>query len=406
MKDSDTPELNYAWWKKNQPTTLPKTGLGQALRAFEEARAKALPTEEVTAIPDRVDLYADAIDKLHAIGPAVATAMAKCNKTLHGTCLKVLAKYPNVIVKEDQALKKQRDHMTGLMGEAIQTCKTDCAKVISDIIGLIKPLETKLAELEKLEVEANEVREEVAKAVASKEPNAGELEVSIINGHLTDARKLARDITSGAERSSQQVQQAWARAFNKKLTKFDGQIQRLADRADQQAENFGAAAKNADTMLRAVESAAKAVKQLADGQGDLEEQFLQVCLTLEDRTQKVMGGIRASFANAGGEFDRVNFNIMNFKEKGDKKLVEEAVTALKRGIASLNAGKKELTQNKSGFDKTLNALPDFATPRNPKFKDVLVALGKARDIYQGYESELKELSKKAEKAATNYQATL
>jgi len=77
MKDSDVPELNYAWWKKNQPVTLPATGLGAALRAFEDAREKAVPTQDVTSIPDRLDLYADAIEKLDALGPAVGKGRSR-----------------------------------------------------------------------------------------------------------------------------------------------------------------------------------------------------------------------------------------------------------------------------------------------------------------------------------------
>ncbi len=80
MKDSDVPELNYAWWKKNQPVTLPATGLGAALRAFEDARKKAVSTQDVTAISDRLDLYADAIEKLDALWPAVGKAQAKCKQ--------------------------------------------------------------------------------------------------------------------------------------------------------------------------------------------------------------------------------------------------------------------------------------------------------------------------------------
>ena len=156
---------------------------------------------------------------------------------------------------------------------------------------------------------------------------------------------------------------------------------------------------------------AVAIRELAEGVADLEAQFVQVCLGLEARTQKVLDLVRSSFAEAGGAFDRAKFNAMNFREPKhkmyqDPAAMEEARVTLKRGIAALNLGKKELEQGVASFRKTMESLPGFAKKTNPAFAEVLEALEKAKEIYGKYEEEAKGLASAANSAAEHYKRNL
>ncbi|MBW4091304.1 MAG: hypothetical protein HIU82_09370 [Proteobacteria bacterium] len=411
MKDSDVPELAYAWWKKNQPVTLPSTGLGEALKAYEAARATAKPTKDVKAVDDCVAAYDTALSALADLTPAVTKAQAKCNKVLHATCLRVLGKYPGVITKERTALENERKEVAALLSGAVETCKVECAKVISAIIDHVKRIESKLNELKDIETEAGETQEDAAKAVASEEPNAGELEVTIAEGHLRDGTRVLNELRKLVDNARKETQKAWDEVYDRKLSKLDPQIGRLADRAEQQSASFDLALEKGDDAFKTIQSAAKTVRELADGVGDREAQFVSVCRNLDARTGKALEGITSRFAEAGGQLDRVKFNIMNFSTEGHrdyakKEVLEEARISLKRGLELLAQGKKDLAQSRGGFVKGISALPEFAIPKNPKFKAVFADLAKTQVVLSKREQESRRLAESAQKETERFKEAM
>lgn len=83
MKGTETPELSKKWWAKNKPMTLTKTGLGDALLAYEIAVAKK---------DDR-----KVLDTISGVKRAVANAVSKADSKRHAETIKVLKKYPKII---------------------------------------------------------------------------------------------------------------------------------------------------------------------------------------------------------------------------------------------------------------------------------------------------------------------
>jgi|GEM_PF-5301935 len=90
MKKGATPELSQKWWSKNKAVTLGSTGLGKALKNFESAKAKKNPVAIATAIRE--------------IEPVLKKAISKCDKKRHAETLGALTKYPNLLVKEREAV--------------------------------------------------------------------------------------------------------------------------------------------------------------------------------------------------------------------------------------------------------------------------------------------------------------
>lgn len=411
MKDSDVPELAYAWWKKNQPATLPSTGLGDALKAYEAARAKAVPARAPEGVDAALDAYDAALAAQDDLTPAVAKAKAKCNKVLHATCLRVLGKYDGVIENERTALANERKKNADVAAEAIETCKSECAKVLSAVIDAVKVLEKKLGELERTAADALENRDAVAAAVAREEPNAGEMEVHVADAQLKDGTREYNELVRLAESARADTNKAWKLAFKPKLTKLDGQIQRLADRVDQQSASFELAREKAETAFASIQKAVKAVHDLADGVGDKEEQFVSVLESLNTRTIKSIQTVTGRFAEAGGQLDRVKFNILNYTTQGERdfgkrEVLEEAKISLKRGLELAAEGKRELTQARTAFGRALNDLPGFVTARNPKFRGIFQELAKTRSGLDNLEKENRKVGESAVKETERFQKTV
>lgn len=90
MKKGEKPQLSSGWWEKNKAKTLLKTGVGEALRAYE-VKVEAFD-------------WAGAITALKTVKTKTADAAKKCNKTLHGETLECLLKFPGVITEEEKRL--------------------------------------------------------------------------------------------------------------------------------------------------------------------------------------------------------------------------------------------------------------------------------------------------------------
>lgn len=96
-------DLSRDWWHKNKATTLKSTNLGQALGNWEAAwdACQQVMTRKYSN-------YDAAQAALAALKPAVATAKAACNKTLHGDTIKALDAYTKLIGNAAGVLMKHR----------------------------------------------------------------------------------------------------------------------------------------------------------------------------------------------------------------------------------------------------------------------------------------------------------
>ncbi len=95
---SGKPELSQKWWSKNRPATLKKTGLGPALKVYEDAKNSKDDKRILQALKDA-----------HV---KVKVAYKACDRKQHAGTIKVLEKYDQMIKKEardlDQKIKASR----------------------------------------------------------------------------------------------------------------------------------------------------------------------------------------------------------------------------------------------------------------------------------------------------------
>lgn len=92
-------DLTSKTWNKVKGLTVPKTGLGEKLDAYQEAKKKteALQTRNLAA-------FKAAADALAAVRKHLPEAEKKCNKTLHKDTLEALAAYKGLLNAEGQTL--------------------------------------------------------------------------------------------------------------------------------------------------------------------------------------------------------------------------------------------------------------------------------------------------------------
>ncbi|WP_152612044.1 hypothetical protein [Ruegeria sp. ANG-S4] len=95
MKATMTPELDHKWWSKNKPKLMKKTGLADALKAYQVAE-------------DQMD-WGKTLKSLSDVKRKVAEAV-KIAGSKHADTVTVLKKYPKIIDKKEKDLKaKQKD---------------------------------------------------------------------------------------------------------------------------------------------------------------------------------------------------------------------------------------------------------------------------------------------------------
>ena len=86
MKAGATPELDSKWWSKNKAFTLKKTGIGEALRNYEVARAKE--DDELV------------LKRLSELKRAIANGVKKADAKKHAETIAALKKMPKLIEEQ------------------------------------------------------------------------------------------------------------------------------------------------------------------------------------------------------------------------------------------------------------------------------------------------------------------
>ena len=97
MKKGAVPQLTFTWWDKNKPSTLPATGLGKALKAYEAAKKNI--NDKCT-----VEVLREAREKLYEVNETATAAIKKCNKTLHKETIEALERFDGVVKQEAKPL--------------------------------------------------------------------------------------------------------------------------------------------------------------------------------------------------------------------------------------------------------------------------------------------------------------
>jgi len=157
-----------------------------------------------------------------------------------------------------------------------------------------------------------------------------------------------------------------------------------------------------------IAAAAKSVRQMADGAGDVEAHFIEICNALAARTIKNHDVISARLREVGGMLDRANFDAMNFREikepeRRDPRMLEASKNSLTGGLQLLAQADKELVTAQQVFDGTVSKLPKFAVRTNDRFKKPLELLGDGAGALHDDRKEVNALKEKAKKATESYQ---
>src|SRR6201999_4401622 len=90
-------DLTRKGWAKIKGLTVPKTGFGEKLEAYEKAKGKVLAT--ALAARNRPNSAA-AAGALKPVEHQIPDAIKKCNKTLHKDTIAALEAYKGLVTKE------------------------------------------------------------------------------------------------------------------------------------------------------------------------------------------------------------------------------------------------------------------------------------------------------------------
>lgn len=120
-------DLTRKSWDKAKELTVPKTGFGDKLNAYQEARKK---TEALTT--RNLVTYNAAAAALDAVTKHIPLAVAKCNKTLHKSTIEALGAYKGLIDKEGVALQKDILEYRGYINK-YKKLREDCGKEMKEI---------------------------------------------------------------------------------------------------------------------------------------------------------------------------------------------------------------------------------------------------------------------------------
>ena len=156
-------DLTNASWKKVKGLTVPETGFGKVLDAYQAARKKTidLPTRNVAS-------FGAAATALTAITKAVPAAVAKCNKTLHKDTIAALGAYANLVKEEGLTLSKEATKYQGYV-DMYKHKREVCGKELSAIKKSLDELGVKaLGEVKKLMGSSDKKAHELAEKLVEK----------------------------------------------------------------------------------------------------------------------------------------------------------------------------------------------------------------------------------------------
>lgn len=167
-------DLTRKAWDKVKGLTVPKTGLGDKLDAYQAARKKTvdLPTRNLAA-------FKAAAAALDAVTKHIPVAQGKCNKTLHKDTIEALASYKGLIDKEGIALSGEFTKYQGYI-DKYKHLRDVCAKEMKQIRVTLDALVAKAVPAAK------------AAAAAGKAAEADKL-VKATQAELLKLQKMADD---------------------------------------------------------------------------------------------------------------------------------------------------------------------------------------------------------------------
>ena len=122
MKKGAKPELTQKWWSKNKAMTLKKTGLGQALKVYEDAKKSKDEKRILQALKDA-----------HV---KVKVAYKACDKKQHPGTIGVLEKYDQMIKNEARDLDKKIKASRGQTPRDVIIKASALSKRLLKIVGL------------------------------------------------------------------------------------------------------------------------------------------------------------------------------------------------------------------------------------------------------------------------------
>jgi hypothetical protein len=407
MKASDTPKIDAAWWRKNKPSTLKSTGLGDAMADYQVQTmlvGKAVEARELN-VATGLDAFEKAETKLKALETAAKKARDACDsgvmKGLHQGCSAVLGKLIKPMLSDERKdLEKRRDaYVSGAEQEA-RKLKAACQALLVAVTKLSNGAVAQLDDVARREDDLSEIREAAAKSLRTGTPVAQQ--------DAANARQIAgsidtalRDVKDNWQKTKAHVSKFMREEFNKSLAQLEPSLERVRDSIDMPLDVVEF--KVIPQLEEAAKRAAKALKSIEDlisGIADEQQAYVGLLTDFVERSILKSDAISGNLRGAGGKLDGADMALINFSEakpgaRGStppaniEKLLEEA----KKEIGLCETSLTELRKSLDSFSRTM---PPFVEPKNRKFQKPMQEF---LALNQGTETDAAEIKKLKDKAA-------
>ncbi|MGH7295413.1 MAG: hypothetical protein ACRELB_10795 [Polyangiaceae bacterium] len=372
-------ELTSAWWSRNKAKTLKSTGLGDALRHYEEALAevKRLATSPIVHTTlERFNAVQEMLSR--ALPHAVDTATAACNRTLHKDTIAALKEY------KEKLIPKEATHLVNLRetyAKRYDALKKEFAASCQELFELSgKTLDVARAALDKAkslvggsDAATMEMMDDLAKGPAGKadaERRMKRIQTSVVEiGTLRTVAQQAL-LKARAERKEKFTykpgviapgEDNWSRMGDKIQGNLDA-VEMTIEQVGEQTRIAQEAAAEAETLLKGnTDNMSGIYKKSATRAADT---AMHLCDRLEGATRPL-----------GGDIDGLNFRFLNASEKrekdGDQAAFREELKLVSLGIAAKDKTCADIVQGCTAalaeIEKLEKGFPEFVKSDRDNF---------------------------------------
>lgn len=363
------PELTSAWWSKHGPKTL-KTGLGEALRAYE-AELKSFQSYVAQPGHDHEAVFRKLEDALDHVSDTVKKAEGMCNKLLHKDTLAALAEFRKALIPREaqQCMKLGQQAKAGYESK-LKQIGAEIKSLEAEIRAKEKTIDGWVEEMTSLEAESRvKAKDIIAYATAMNQ--------SMVSRTFEDAGRIGDDMmrifqTAKAQvpRMAADIRKQWPvkRGDNvvPKGHNFEKQLQTL----DMLVMNWDVRFGTIEKLNEAFSSTWKTIEAARTGSLNARDEYVRIVEADAERLADGLTRVNATEAQLGVTLSGMG----EILDRAEKAAGEERAAELRKAAAALVSAQglhkqftKELLQFEKTYEKTVGGYPPFVNDRDKDF---------------------------------------
>ncbi len=363
------PELTSAWWSKHGPKTL-KTGLGEALRAYE-VELKSFQSYAAQPGHDHEAVFKKLEDALDHVSDTVKKAEGMCNKLLHKDTLAALAEFRKTLIPREaqQCMKLAQQAKAGFEGQ-LKQIGVEIKSLETEIRVKERTIDGWVEEMTSLEAESRvKAKDIIAHATAQNQ--------SMVSRTFDDAARIGDDMMKVFQTAKAQVPKMAADIRKQWPVKRGDNVVPKGHNFEKQLQTLDMLVMNWDVKFGTIEklneaftSTWKTIESARTGSLNSRDEYVRIVEADAERLADGLTRVNATEAQLGVTLSGMGEMLTRV----EKAVGEERAAELRKAAAALVSAQglhkqftKELLAFEKTYESTIGGYPPFVNDKDKDF---------------------------------------